>query len=375
MHTAGVRRFVRTFATVGLIASIATTCSNNEANREHCGIGASCATTIVNVTAVSTTVTASIAPSSTVSSPETAAAPSTTSTAVATTTLNTGTFEVPTGDVQVHSGDMFLVHADGDLWLHPGLLDGRPGRPVRLADMGDPRIPVTEGEGPNTIENVAGEVGGAVYFSDCCEPIAGDARAATAPDTVKHVGYGISLVLSPDRTRLASSNTFGLQVWDLSKGGSTYRELNTTAPQIHPWDLIWSADGQRLIMLYLDEHGAALLPYSATDDLIPGAAVPLDTRFAPVQSPGMQFAGHGPNGEIAVSFYGNDQTTIRFYDPVTLIEIPSVRRELPTGVTSVRLASDGVGLLWIDHETLWYLPRPGATLNLGRGYTGAWFAT
>jgi len=284
------------------------------------------------------------------------------------------TFKAPTGNLQVHNGDMFLVHADGDLWLHPGLLDSQPSAPVRLVDMGDPRIPVTEGEGPNTIENVAGEVGGAVYFSDCCEPIAGDVRAATASNTVQPFGFGSSLVLSPDRTRLASSNTFGLQMWDLSKGSSTYRDLNTTAPQIHPWDLIWSADGQRLIMLYLDEHGAALLPYSTTDELIPGEAVPLDTNFAPVQSPGMQFAGHGPNGEIAVSFYGKDQTTIRFFDPVTLIEIPSVHRELPTGVTSVRLAADGVGLLWIDHETLWYLSTTGAIRRFGDGYTGAWFA-
>jgi len=374
-HSARVRSVVNRFVAVVMVAAAVSACSNDEASREHCGIGASCATTTVHASVPSTSVGASIAPSSTASSPVTTEGSSTTSPSVGTTDVGSNTFVVPTGQVRVGSGDVFLVHDDGDLWLHPGLLVWRPGTPVRLADMGDPRVPVTEGEGPNTIEDVAGEVGGAVYFSDCCEPLAGDVRAVTGPDTVAHLGAGISLVLSPDRTRLASSNSFGLNVWDLTTGRFTYRDLNNSAAQpVNPWDLTWSADGRRLIVLYLDERGASLLPYSTDDELTPGTGVRLDTRFTPVRPPGVQFCGHGPNGELAIAYYGKDRTVIKFYDPSTLIEKPAIHRELPTGVTSVQLASDGNGLLWIDHSTTWFLPSTGTIRPLGHGYKTAWFA-
>ena len=51
-----------------------------------------------------------------------------------------------------------------------------------------------------------------------------------------------------------------------------------------------------------------------------------------------------------------------------------MERDLPSGVTSVRLDSDGVGLLWIDAGTLWSLPADGVVGDLGNGFVGAWFA-
>jgi len=89
----------------------------------------------------------------------------------------------------------------------------------------------------------------------------------------------------------------------------------------------------------------------------------------------VQFAGRGPNGEVAVVYYSNSTTKISYLDSTTLDELPGLTRELPAGVTSVRLDSDGIGLLWIDSNTLWYLPASGSVRRLGQGYTSAWFAT
>ena len=89
----------------------------------------------------------------------------------------------------------------------------------------------------------------------------------------------------------------------------------------------------------------------------------------------VRFVGHGPGGEIALATDGTDSSDIRFFEATTLVELPSMQRTLPAGVTSVRLGSDGTGLMWIDDGTLWYLPSTGPVRNLGSGYEAAWFAT
>ena len=322
--------------------------------------------------ASTTTVGASTSTVPTPSSTATSISPD--STAATDSTVTTGTITVPTGTLSVTDDDVFVVHDDGDLWLHSGLLGGSTGVPVRLVEMGDPRVPVTEGEPPNTVEDVVGEVDGAVYFSDCCEPIAGQVRTATAPGTANLLVYGTALALSPDRTHLATLNSFGLEVVDLNTGKFTYRNFDTSGALIHPWDLVWSADGSQLIMIFFDEHGGGLMPFSAAGLLEPGRAVQIGVTFDPAQPPGVQFAGRGPNDEIAIAFVGTDRTKISFFDPRTLNEIPSMTRELPANVTSVHLEADGVGLMWIDRQTLWYLPADGDVRQLGKGYTGAWFA-
>ena len=321
-----------------------------------------------------TTVTAEPSASTT----STTSATSTTSPPESTTTtpeVSIGTFTVPIGTVVVEDGDVFVVHNDGDLWLHPGLLGGSGAAPLRLADMGDPRVPVTEGDGPNMVAKVVGEVGGAVYFSDCCEPVAGNVMAATGAEGVARVTYGYEIALSPDRSRLATLNSFGLQLLDLTTSTFAYRELNLGQSYINPWDLVWSTDGSQLVMLYFDEQGFALLPFSASASLTPGPFRRIDEAFDPMQPLGAQFAGHGPNGEIALVFYSTDRTRIAYFDPSKLLELPDLERELPADVTSVRLAADGVGLLWIDQETLWHLPSAGVARSLGSGFTAAWFAT
>lgn len=84
--------------------------------------------------------------------------------------------------------------------------------------------------------------------------------------------------------------------------------------------------------------------------------------------------GRGPNGEIAVSVSDATTTVIPYYDAATLTERREIQRTLPPGVTSVRLADDGVGLLWVDDTTLWYVPDGGDVRDQGSGYTAARYA-
>jgi hypothetical protein len=138
--------------------------------------------------------------------------------------------------------------------------------------------------------------------------------------------------------------------------------------------VIWSADGRELVVLAFDENGGALHRFSVSESLDAGDVIPIGVGFDPARPPGAQFAGHGPGGEIAVAFYDGDGTRIVHFDPAALSEIPAMERNLPSGVTSVRLDSDGTGLLWIDAGTLWSLPTDGDVRDLGNGFVGAWFA-
>jgi hypothetical protein len=290
--------------------------------------------------------------------------------------VNEGTIQIPSGSISVGPNDLLVVHVDGDLWLHPDALGDVSGTALRLADLGDPRVVVAEGPGPNAVDDVAGEVNGAVFFSDCCEPVSGDLLAATSESTdVVTLGPGYSPVLSPDRTKLATANGYGLSVIDLSTGSYATRSLNNGGPFINAWDLIWTPDGTSLVMLYFDDSGFGLMPFSAESPFVQGVPTSLGLDFDTSTSPSIHLAGHGPTGEIAVVVGDSGATMIRYFDASSLLEIPQMQRDLPPGVQSVRLAADGVGLIWIDKTTLWYLPANGEVRDLGSGYSAAWFAT
>jgi len=308
---------------------------------------------------------------------------SSTSTTVAGTTtasiapsLETGSVELPSGSVVAGAGDLFILHSDGDLWLHPGILDGGGGAPLRLADLEDPRIPVVEGPGPNTVDDVAGIVNGAVYYSDCCEPVSGNVFAATGEDSARvALAPGYAPTLSPDRTRLATMNNYELIVIDLTSGSYVGRMLNEGDPIINPWDLIWTPDGASLIMLYFDDAGFQLSSFDTVPPFIEHEPVSLGITFDASTSSYVQFAGRGPGGELAVAVRQGDTTLIRYFDAATLAEIPNLQRALPAQATSVRLAADGVSLLWVDSDSLWFQPVDGEARQLGSDYTAAWFTS
>ena len=286
-----------------------------------------------------------------------------------------GSVTVPAGEIDVGSEDLFVVHVDGDLWLHPGMLSGPTAEPFRIADFGDPRDPVTEGPGPNEVEHVAGVFNSTVIYSDCCEPVAGNVLASTRADS-ERIGlfHSYAPKLSPDQARLAAINSYALTVVELSTGAMSGRVLNNQGPYINVWDVSWTDDSS-LVLLYFDDDGYALLPFDA-DSLVETAPPRLlGIAFNPEAPSTVRFAGHGPNGEIALTVTDETSTLIRFFDPATLAEIPEQQRALPPVIEAVRLAPDGVGLLWIDDQQLWHHPASGEPRSLGAGYTAAWFPT
>lgn len=302
-----------------------------------------------------------------------------TSTSAVTPRLSTGTVTIPSGTIAAGPNDLFVVHTDGDLWLHPGILAGDTSASLRLADLTDPRLPAgPEGDGPNAVEDVAGEVDGVVYYSDCCSPIVGDLLAATGADSERIIlGAGYAPALSPDRTRLATANGIELVVIDLTAGTYQARNLNDEQMWIEPWDVIWTPDATSVVVLYFETSSQwSLVRFAAAPPFEHSAPVPLGVAFEPMSTDVVRFAGRGPDGEIAITIGTDRATVIRYFDPVTLVEIPAMQRSLPTGARSVQLAADGVSVLWIDDtSTLWYIPAGGDAHQFGDGYTAAWFNT
>lgn len=286
-----------------------------------------------------------------------------------------GVVTIPQGEIDVGPDDLFILHVDGDLWLHPGVLSGATAEPFRIADFGDPRAPVTEGPGPNQVEHVASVFNDTVLYSDCCEPIAGNILAATGPNSERiNLFNSYTPAFSPDRTTLAAANSYAITVVELSTGAMTGRMINHGQSYVNTWDVTW-ADGSTLVMLYFDDEGFAVQRFDADSLLATSSPVPLGVAFDPDPSSNVRFAGYGPNGEIALFVTDATSAVLRFFDPATLTEIPDQERVLTPGMESVRLASDGIGLLWADNNQLWHLPAGSAPRSLGTGYTAAWFAT
>lgn len=297
----------------------------------------------------------------------------TTTTAPA-TSVSTTPVVVPTGSIQVTAADLYIVHADGDLYLHPGILTDNPAEPIRLADRDDPRVEVGDGRFPNHVEQVAGEHGGVVYYGDCCEPVSGNVYAVTQPDDVVQPRFvGSFPQLSPDDTQLGSASPNSVAIIDLDTGLRRSLPINQTIDYLNVWDAIWSADGTTFNVLYFDNSSYGIVTYDA-DTLDAAQPIPIDLPFNAPGEPDAHFAGHGPNGELAITVTRPESTTIQFYDPDTFQHVPSLDRTLPAGVRSVRLAADGIGLLWNDNENLYYLPQGGTVRQLGNNFAAAWFA-
>jgi hypothetical protein len=282
--------------------------------------------------------------------------------------------DIPRGTIATDPQDLLAVHSDGDLWLHPGILGSDPGTPVRLADLDDPRSPVTEGPGPNVIEQVAGIVEGAVLYSDCCEPISGNLIAATGPDSERLVfGSGFTPALDPSGTLLAAQNAYSLSVISLTGGTGTGRPWNQENLAINGWDLIWTADGSALVLLFFDEDGFALQRYDPLTLQALGAPARLGIAFGDLTQD-LRFAGRGAGGELALVVPDGDGTsTLRSVDATTLAQLPAMSERLPDGATAIRLAPDGIGRLWVEGEELLYQPAGGTARRLATGVTAAWF--
>jgi hypothetical protein len=298
-----------------------------------------------------------------------------TTTVAAVVDATTAPFELPAGDITAAPDDLFVVHADGDLYLHRGALSGG-GAEERLVDLADPRAPVAEGPGPNVVDEVAGLIDGALVYGDCCEPVSGNVIAVpSAGAEAVFVGYGHGTTLDPSGTHLASANDYGLLVMDLDTrtASSIAFDQDASAPYASVVDVAWTADGDRVVVLAYDDEGFFLTPFGVRAPFTRLPDVRLDFapdveafRFA-------EFAGLGPGGEVVVVARPAGSTELRYFDPATLDEDVSRRRSLPVEASSVRLALDGRGLLWVVDGELWYEPAGGSAQRLAIDVDTAWF--
>lgn len=366
-----------------------------------CGTGAESDTSLTRITTATTVDSATTAAVGTATPPDsTMPATTVTTTPTTATTPTTPTeeeaaedaaeddvdrigIEIPQGSFEVGPGDVFAVDVAGDLLLLPGLLGPRPGVPTLVAEYPDPRASVGDGPGPNVIDDVAGVIGGSVVFSDCCEPISGNILAATGT-TVGPVVGGASPELSPAGDRIVVANSLSLFLLDAATGVGISRLLNDPiGPDgfISVQDASWSIDASpstaddHPVVLASDQTGHWL--FDVDDETLELAKV-TELGVPPVRDGSdevVRFAGHGPDDEVAVAVSSAAGTRIRYFTPSTLTEVPDLERSLPPSVSSVRLADDGVGLLWVDDDRLFFLPAGEFEAHdVGTGYTAAWFA-
>ncbi len=324
------------------------------------------------------------------------AATITTSDPVATTTRPGATstngdetipLEVPisAGGFDVDPTDLFVLNRNGDLELWSAALTTAPGTRTLVADYPDPFGGFTEGPGPNVVDHVAGVVDGTVVFGDCCEPIGGNLRVATGPDVVETIAGGYSPTLSPGGDLLGTANDVVIsQTATDREGAGVVRMINEDAATayLNVADLTWSSnatatsDDDHLVLLGWTDDGWWLHDVDrSTLQLSP--AMPLDIPPVPeAPETNVRFAGHGPDGEIAVAQSSPDGTRLRFFAPPTLAEVPRLERTLPGSATSIRVAADGLGLLWVDAGTLYRLPAGEFEATaLGNNLLAIWPAT
>lgn len=330
-----------------------------------------------NSTSAPTTVTPATSEATTTTAP-------TTTTTTATQPSPTGELElpIPAGAFETDATDVFVLRRSGDLEVWSGALTSAPGQRTLVADYPDPFGVVTEGPGPNVIDHVAGEIRGTVVFGDCCEPISGSVLAATGPGDVTPVTGGYSPTLSPtgDLLGTANDNVISQTATDRT-GAGTYRPLNQSREAyLHVTDLAWSsngtgsADDDHMLLLAWDVDGWWLY------DIDRSTLQPMPTvRLGPPpvgEDPftSMEFAGHGPGGEIVVAERTAATSRLRHFDPITLAERPQLERSLPGSAGSIRLGDDGLGLLWVDAGSLYHLPAGSLEADLlGTDVLAAWF--
>jgi hypothetical protein len=288
---------------------------------------------------------------------------------------STHRFELPAGEITASADDLLVLHADGDLYLHRGVLAGGD-QLERLVDMTDPRAPVVEGPGPNVVDDVTGIIDGALVYADCCEPVSGNLLAVTSPGADPHqVGFGYAPTLEPAGGRLATANDFAACVLDLPTRTATCREVNTdpAVPYRTAVDVAWTGDGAVVVVLAVDVDGYVLMPFRADAVLTPLPVARLELPAADPTAGFSQFAGLAPSGEIVVVAAVAGTTELRFLDPTSFEEEVSRRRTLPEPVSSVRVAPDGRGALWVADGELWYEPAGDAARVVAVDAIAAWF--
>jgi hypothetical protein len=277
---------------------------------------------------------------------------------------------IPDGTFQFGPDDVIATRVDGDLWWYPGLLGDSPAEPVRLLDLADPREPVSEGPGPNTVGFVAGAINGTLVYGTCCEPAAGDLRLLTGPDgdpSGMPYGAGWDTAISPDGTRMISAG-YGFIVYDVAAGTGSVLDDPTTP---YYESVGWSPDGSAFALLGFEGEGAwfletrsAVAPYEVLARTGLGIAAP------PADTDAWIVAWGGDEGtELLLAIRQGQAVTLHPYSSDS-VEPTADAVEFPGGTTGVRV--DTAGRMLVIRGNQLTLPRQdGATL--ASDIADAWF--
>jgi hypothetical protein len=276
--------------------------------------------------------------------------------------------DIPAGEFVAAPGDLIVLRSDGDLEYWPNALSpGDQAPPVGLADRPDPRAQPADGPGPNIVSDATGFVDGSVIYGECCEPVSGNIFAIDAPGSeTGPVAVGNLVDQSPDGSKLATASYLQLSVIDIASGDGDGLILRQTADG--PTELVdieWASD-ETLLAIVSEGQGDRLLAYDA--ETLTASSVQLDLGTA-------RFAGRAPGGQIGVAtMVGAGSWVVRYLDPATLQEIERLRQTFPASVSNLEIDAGGLGQIWVDGGTLYYLgPGQFEARPIGDGVAAAWF--
>lgn len=179
--------------------------------------------------------------------PTTAASPRTTTSPTATAAPPTSLPTTPTSAVPpAPPTTIVAVTLDGRVVA----LDAVTGAELReLANLGDPRVAVPEGPGPNFVTQVSVTPDGSTaYYDTCCEPAVGTIFSVPTDGSrpPSPLVNGLGPAVSPNGRYLAYTAVNALVVRDLATGD----ERTFTDPSYDPsplfGDVAWSRDGTKV---------------------------------------------------------------------------------------------------------------------------------
>ena len=331
-------------------------------------------------------VASTTAPPATTTTPTTTnASPTTTSQPGSTTTVAGAdgptadrvsvSVDIPTGEFVAAPGDLIVVRADGDLEYHPNALSpGNEAPIITLLDRDDPQTQPAEGPGPNVISDVAGFVNGSVIYGECCEPVSGNVFAVDAPGSeAGPLAVGSIVDQSPDGSKLATASYLQLNIVDIESGeGNGLVLTQASGGPTEFVDVEWATD-DTLLAIVSDGEDRRVLVYDA-ETL---TAAPIELNLDPtVDLDGARFVGRSPDGQVAVATTtGSGSWDVLYLDPNTLEMDDQMHQKFPLSVSNLEIDADGLGQIWVDGGTLYYLgPGQLEARPIGDQVAAAWFA-
>jgi hypothetical protein len=350
--------------------------------------GPSSTATVTTSTATSTPDT-TLPPTTTTTPPATTTTDVTTTSQPATTTTAAGTngsvgapadrvsvsADIPSGEFIAAPGDLIVSRTDGDLdYLPNALSPGNQAPAITLLDRTDPRPATSDQPGANVVADVAGFVDGSVIYGECCEPVSGNIFAVAAPGSeTGPVAVGNLVDRSPNGSMLAAASYLQLSVFDLESGDGDAIVLQQASGPVTIIDVEWATDDTLLVIVF-DGQDHRVLIYDAATLTASPVQLNLDPTVE-VQLDAVRFVGRTPDGQVAVATTsGSGSWDVLYLDPDTLDDDDQLRQTFPLSVTNLEIDAGGLGQIWVDGGTLYYLgPGQFEARPIDDDVAAAWF--